>query len=209
MIEINLMPKELIKKKVELPSLSILPVVIAILAVHLILAVSANLKAGSLVNLEKKWQEIAPENEKAEKIKSELTSFRNMIDAIGELIQGRTSWGKKLSDLSDAMIPGVWLNKLWLEQKIIVEKFEPKNVPDGVESQPLTRKKIIKSLHIEGSVIATGGEETAEIGRFIRSLKNNAAFFADFKDIEATSIQRSRLKELEVMDFELVCYFKD
>ncbi len=210
MIEINLLPKEYRTKKVELPSFSLIPVISIIVCIHLLLAIASNVKARSLADLEERWQALQPDKEIADAVKNELTTMRERIDAIDNLIQGRVSWSKKLSDLSDAMIPGVWLNKLWLEQKTVLVKTELK-APDAEGGGPksATRERIVQTLHLSGSVIATGGEETAAIGRFIKSLKNNAGFFSDFTEIETTSIQRSRLKEVEVMDFELVCFLKD
>ncbi|MBL7070661.1 MAG: hypothetical protein ISS26_00605 [Candidatus Omnitrophica bacterium] len=209
MIKINLLPKELRVKKVELPNISFLPLVIIVVLVHIILGFSTNMKEKSLAELEDKWQALQPEKKIADELTDELTTKRVKIDAIDSLIQGRMSWAKKLSDLSDVMTPGVWLNRLWLEQETLLERMELKRSgSEDQQPQTITRKKIIKTLHINGSVIAKGGEETAAIGKFIKSLKNNKSFFADYEEVEATSIQRSRLKDIEIMDFELICYFK-
>ena len=211
MIEINLLPKELRKKKIELPNINIsfVPIVVVVLGVHLSLYFSAGMKARTLARLEKRWEEILPQKENADKLKGELTRMRGKIDAVDGLIQGRMSWAKKLSDLSDATIQGVWLNRLWLEQKIVLQKVTAKiGEGSGAQISTVPKKVIVRTLHLDGSVIGAGGEEAAAIGKFIRSLKNNQEFFADFKEIEATSIQRSQLKDVEVMNFELLCYSK-
>lgn len=213
MIEINLLPKELRKRKLELPNIfthiSFISVVAFILGIHLLLVIATTMKARKLDSYEKRWQEILPKKEEADKLKDELTEMRGKIDTVDSLVRGRISWAKKLSDLSDAIIHGVWLNRLWLERKIVLEKAEStKSGEGGAGADAAPKKVIVKTLHLNGSVIATGGEETAAIGRFIRGLKNNKGYFADFKEIEATSIQRSHLKDVEVMDFELLCYFK-
>jgi Tfp pilus assembly protein PilN len=217
MIEINLLPKELQKKKRELPNVSFLPMISVLLGIiimaHLLLILAINLNTRSLKRLEKRWQEISPDKESADKLKYELTTMRSRIDTIDDLIQNRISWAKKLNDLNDAMIPGVWLNKLWLEKKAVSQKVEgkkgeEKNEPLDTEAGARPEEIIVKTLHLNGSVIAAGGEETAAIGKFIRSLKSDQGFFADFNDIESVSIQRNRLDDVEVMDFELICYFK-
>ena len=209
MIEINLLPEELRKRRIELPEISFLPIIIAFLGIviiaHLLLGLSINLKTKSLRRLEKRWQEVLPDKENADKFKHELTVMRTKIDTIDNLIQSRTSWAKKLSDLSDAMIPSVWLNRLWLEKRVVLQKPEAGESEEG-STEP--KRVIVKTLHLNGSVVATGGEGTATIGTFIKSLKNNEEFFADFKEIESAFIQRSQLKDIEVMDFELICYFK-
>ena len=216
MIEINLLPQEMLKKrrKITLPDISFLPVIAGLLGliiiIHLLLGLAAAMKAQALRQFEKRWQTILPEKERADKLKAEFTGMRSKVDAIDMLIETRRSWAKRLNDISDAMIPGVWLNKLWLEKRLIIQEVAAKT--DSGEASDKTAKEpkkiIIKTLHINGSATASGGEETATIGKFIRSLKDNKDFFLDFSDIESASIQRTKLKDEEIMDFELICYFK-
>ncbi len=213
MIEINLLPKELQKKKIKLPDISFLPIIAGVLGIiiiiHLLLSLSINLKARALRRLEKRWQEIAPDKKNADEVILELTTMRSRIDAIDKLVQGRMSWAKKLSDLSGAMTPSVWLNKLWIEKKVVSRAQEvQKTARKGTQVKVESKKVTIETLHLNGSAIATGGEETAAIGKFMWSLKNDPEFFADFSEIESAYMQRTRLKEVEVMDFELICYFK-
>ena len=213
MIEINLLPKEL-RKKIELPDISFLPIIAGVVGVvviiHLLFGLSVNLKARTLKRLEKKWGEISPDKTVADKVIRELTAMRAKIDAIDTLIQGRMSWAKKLSDLSDAMIPGVWLNRLWIEKKALHKKEEKTRKGEGGKPQAKAEPEtmIVETLHLNGSVIVTGGEETATVGKFMWSLENNPGFFADFSEVESAYMQQSKLKDIEVMDFELICYFK-
>ncbi len=211
MIEINLLPEEQKRKtrKIELPDIAFVPIIAGLLGIiivtHLSLGLIVTLKARTLKQLEASWEKTLPAKEKADKLKLELTDMRTKIEAIEELIESRLSWAKKLNDLSDAMITGVWLNKLRLEKKVI---FQEAGVGEDKGSTPEFRKTIVKTLHLNGSVFAAGGDETAAIGKFIRSLKTHRGFFYDFKEIETASIQRRKLEESEVMDFELICYFK-
>ncbi|MEA3305397.1 MAG: hypothetical protein U9R52_01125 [Candidatus Omnitrophota bacterium] len=193
MIKINLLPEESKKKrmKIEFPDIAFLPIIAGLLgiivAVHLLLGLTAALKTRTLKRLQSEWGNILPDKEKADELKLELAGMRSRIKAIEELIEGRFGWAKKLNDLSDAMLAGVWLNRLWLEEKAASRA---------------------KALHLNGSVFAAGGDETAAVGKFIRSLEANKGFFYNFNDLETASIQRRKLKESEVMDFELICYFK-
>ena len=204
MIKINLLPKELQEKKLELPDVSFLGIVAVflgiIIIIHMLLSVSVNLKTRTLARLEKKWQEIQPKKEQADNLKRELAVMRTKIETVDKLLEGRMSWAKKLSDLNDAVIPAVWLNRLWLEKKSVLQKVELKGGKEGAAPS----KTMSLRLHLNGSVIATGGEETAAIGRFIRSLKSNQEFFADFETVESAAIQRKQMKDIEVMDFELI-----
>ena len=105
------------------------------------------------------------------------------------------------------MISGVWLNRLWLEKKVqAIDKSTADSPLSG--GAPIRATTVENTLHLTGSVIAAGGDETAAIGKFIRSLENNEGFFRDFREINSASIQRAKLKDEEVMNFELICYFK-
>jgi len=196
MIEINLLPQKLRKKRMEFPKISFLPIISSVVGiiviVHLLLSLSVNMKAGELDSLKKKWQEILPDKEDADEVIRELTVMRSRIDAIDRLIEGRLRWAKKLSDLNDAIIPGVWLNRLWVEGK----------------ADPKAKGGAVKTLHLNGNVIVTGGEETAAVGKFMWSLKNHPGFFADFSEVESAYMQQSTVKDVEVMNFELICRFK-
>ncbi len=206
MLEINLLPKEHKKKKIELPELPFLPLLAGVLGlvveVHLLFTLSLNLKTRTLRRLEKRWHEILPEKKNADNVIALLTSMRSKINTVDELIKGRLIWAKKLSDLSDAIIPGIWLNRLWIETKVV--SLRQRNERGEIQAEAVT----VKTLHLNGGVIVTGGEETAAVGKFMWSLKNNAGFFEDFSEIESAYMQRNELKGAEVMDFELICYFK-
>jgi len=212
MLEINLLPKELRKRKIEMPDISFLPVLVCLLGliivVHLLFSAVLGWKAGALRHLEARWKELKPQGEAAAEVIGELTDMRAKINAIDELISNRLSWAKKLSDLSGAVIPGVWLNRLWIEKKAV---YAARSSGLGAaEDKAAASKKIMASiLHLNGSVIVTGGEETAAVGKFMYSLENNPGFFEDFDKIESAYMQRVELKEVEVMNFELLCYFKE
>ncbi len=192
----------------EIPSLHIIIGVVGlVIIIHLAFTVSINIKAKALKRLQNRWNEIAPANEEADRIIKELTTMRRRIDAIDALIQKRISWAKKLSDLNDAIIPGVWLNRLWIERKVIYHNATAEGAEAPAETSG-SDKTIIKTLHLNGQVIASGGEETAAVGKFMWSLEHNDGFFAHFSEIETVYMQQSKVEDTEVMDFELVCYFK-
>ena len=62
---------------------------------------------------------------------------------------------------------------------------------------------------LEGTVVSLRGDELAMIGRFIRRLKENQHFFSDFQGVEVESTKRRAIQEIEVMDFKLVCSFRE
>ena len=83
MIEINLLPQEMVKRrrKITLPNISFLPVIAGLLGliiiIHLLLGLAAAMKAQALRQFEKRWQTILPEKERADKLKAELTGMRS------------------------------------------------------------------------------------------------------------------------------------
>src|SRR3989344_5527585 len=98
MIEINLLPKELRKKRIEIPHVSFLPIMYGalgiVIAVHLFLSLSVNIKARALGRLERRWKEILPEKQDADKVIRDLTIMRSKMEIIDRLIQERTNWAK-------------------------------------------------------------------------------------------------------------------
>ena len=62
-------------------------------------------------------------------------------------------------------------------------------------------------LKLEGSVTASG-QETAFIGKYVKSLKDNATFTELFRDIELSNINQRKIKEFDVYDFVLICKFR-
>lgn len=191
MIEINLLPKELRKKKkvaFKMPEVNvkILPIGIGFFAIliltQLALGMAISSKTKAFESLNEEWNKIFPEKREVDALKKEVNEIERKVDIIDQLIVKRTLWSRKLSDLSNSMISGIWLTKLSLQKN--------------------------KQLNIEGNAYSSYGDETAVVGRFIKSLKENEDFFSDFSKIELGQIQRRSIKDAEVMRFVISCYFK-
>ena len=110
------------------------------------------------------------------------------------------------------MIPGIWLTELSLGGKketirdiVLSPRKRRKTVPD--KTRPKTR--LVRYLQLEGGASGSYGSETATVGRFIKSLKKNEEFFKYFSKIELAEMQRQRVKDIEVMNFKITCYFKE
>ncbi len=209
MIEINLLPPEIKnrKRQIELPEISFLPIVgilaVILAAVYVMVAMFSSFQGKKLTQLEAEWEEIAPEKRHADRMKRDLGALENRVNAIEDLMRERPLWSKRLMGLNDSMIPGIWLRRFWLEKR------QETVVLPGKGDEQITEVKTVRVFHVEGSVAASGGEETAAIGRFIRSLKMNEEFFEDFSDIQTGAIQRRTMQDIEVMNFELILPFKE
>lgn len=199
MIEINLLPPNLrVKKKdpMKLPSLPIIPiaagVVCLLFAIQVLLLFFIQVKSVSRDSLKKRIASIAASNKETMSIDSSLREISSKVEAIDKLSSSRFSVAKKLNDLSDSMVSGVWL------RSIDVKKGESGSEP-GV---------LRETLVLEGSNIVAGDSEEGSIGRFVNSLKENESFSSDFDDIELAKVERKKVQNTEIMNFVIICHFK-
>jgi len=199
MIEINLLPPNLRVKKREpmkLPSLPIIPIAAGIVcllfAIQVLLWFFIQVKSVSCDSLKKKVASIAASNKDAMNIDSSLREISSKVEAIDKLSSSRFKVAKKLNDLSDSMVSGVWL------RSIDVKK-------GGSGGEPGVLKE---ALILEGSNIVAGDSGEGSIGRFVNSLKENESFSSDFDDIELAKVERKKVQNTEIMDFIIICHFK-
>jgi Tfp pilus assembly protein PilN len=216
MIELNLMPKDMRafqkKKKsaylnFNLPNIAPTPVIIGVISViilsQILLGVLSLVQRKQFVYLSRAIADIAPEKNIAEVLKKEADELSIRFNVIEGLTQGSLVWSKKLSDLSKAMIDGVWLSSLYLNTEM------PASARQYDATGMAQDKDYKQTLVLTGFAISSSrAEDTAIVGRFIDSLKKNEAFFNDFDDIKLSSTHRESYGVAEVMNFTLVCYFK-
>lgn len=199
MIEINLLPENLRAKKKEpmkLPSLPIIPVaagvVCLLIAIQILLWLFIQVKSVSRDSLKKKIALIADSNKDAMAIDGSLREISSRVEVVGKLLNSRFDVAKKLNDLSDSMVSGVWL------RSVDVKKGESSSEP-GI---------LRETLLIEGSNIVIGDSGEGSISRFVNSLKENESFSSDFDDIELAKVERKKVQNTEIMDFIIICHFK-
>src|SRR3989338_121464 len=190
MIEINLLPPELrVKKKepMKLPSLPIIPVaagvVCLLIAIQVLLWLFIQVKSVSRDSLKKKIASIAASNKDAMTVDSSLREISSRVEVIGKLLNSRFDAAKKLNDLSDSMVSGIWLRSI--------------NVKVSKET-----------LIIEGSNIVIGDSGEGSISKFVNSLKENESFSSDFDDNELAKVERRKVQNTEIMDFVIICHLK-
>ncbi|MCX5667178.1 MAG: hypothetical protein NTY34_02565 [Candidatus Omnitrophica bacterium] len=203
MIEINLLPEETKKKKhsapkidvsaMSVPSFQIVSIAArsagVILIIQLILFAIGSMSGAAFKSLALEYKDILPKKQETEKLKIRVGVMNAKVGAINELMVKRFSWEKKLNTLSAAMIPGVWLMDLNYDEKLA------ENVLSGY-------------LVLSGAASNMSEEGTALIGRFMKSLKDDSAFYSDFSDIELGTIEREKMDEQEIMTFKITCFFK-
>ena len=213
MILINLLPPELRKKessKIVLPDIPIKKTLITAAAGVLALQVLLTLAALFFV-----WRDSAMQSEidrlsadikETRSLKSQTVSAQNKLKDIHGLTDKKFYWSSLLNAVSDSITKGVWLRSLSLGE-----------VPEEAPAAPSAKKSSVKKapaagqmtrvLQLEGSVAASG-QETAFIGKYVKSLKENAYFSELFRDIELSNINQRKVKDFDVYDFVLLCKFR-
>ena len=214
MIELNLLPEELKKKKkrIELPEIPFIPIGLVLIGtlvvIQLLLSGWIAITRAQISSLEKTWQELAPKKTELDSIKKRISTTSKKAQVIEYLIDKRMSWARLLGELSDSVTNDVWLTSLSYDEKIEAPEKETSrdSSKNKIKSKPKTYKT--STLTISGSASGKGEEGTAYIARFIQSLKNNKDFFKNFSDVELVSIKQGSVADLDVMNFKLACRFK-
>lgn len=193
MIELNLLPEELrIKKiqKIELPDIPIIPIGIGIavllVTLHLVTVLFAARNKNVLTHVKTKWEAYLPQKKELDLLAKQVSDAKRKIKAIEDLTKGRILWSEIMNNLSHAVLANIWLSKL---------SYEDRN------AQPV--------LLLEGYALGSSDEGTASVGRFINALEDNKGFFPYFRDIELESIRRDSIDGKEIMQFRLICVFKE
>lgn len=195
MIEINLLPQDFRKKEksylARIPRKEMFLAVLGCLVLfHLFLISLTAMSARRLKSLKKTWQELAPKRERLDGLKKQLSEINARIPLFEQLIKDRILWSKKLHQLSESIVSGVWLNELSLETKEMQAKGQ-----------------LSKYLIIRGSCASRTKDEPALIGRFMQNLKDDPLFSSDFAEIGLGPIKKRLINQTEAMDFILTCRF--
>jgi len=72
-----------------------------------------------------------------------------------------------------------------------------------------TVTKKIRTLTLSGYALGKGGKATDYIAHFTESLKKNTDFSRHFGEIEPGAIKEAKVAEQEVMNFTVMCNFKE
>lgn len=224
MIEINLLPDDMKQKVVKKtgfkPDISALDLKslplfkIGAVAIGLFVLLNAVLFM-SLVGLKnrKKAMEavslkLAPQKQLADTLKSQAQQINRKIASIDELMVKRFRWAQKLNELSNSMIPGIWLSALSYDEKIGERQARPSSSDKNKKAAASSERTLLRYLVLTGYASSKGEEGTALIGKFIQNLKDNKDFYSDFSDVELGSIKSDKYDAQEVMSFRITCLFK-
>lgn len=205
MIEINLLPKELQKKKFRLPPAVVFKWGLALLAILVsipfIIGGFIHAKGSALLVLRGEEGELAPLKKEAEDLQKEVAGLQSRFAPLDKFRGEGIIWSKKLNQLSDALPREIWLTRVSLEGT--GQKGFPAPQAGG-QGQMLV---------IEG-VVAAGKRESmlAPLGSFIENLKSDKSFFNDFISIESKGIKEKVISTEKIkqaaLSFKIVCPLK-
>lgn len=162
-----------------------------LVTLHFILGGVFFLKQKALRKLEAQWKPLQPKKADLDKVSRERASLEKVVSPIERLIKTKLLWAKKMNQLSDLMIRGIWLKQLSVTSQRV-------GALEGNSG---------KVLMLDGCAAFAFGDETSTIGRFLQVLQEDKEFSADFSEIRLGPIEKSALGKDPVMNFKIFCVF--
>ncbi len=187
MININLLPPDArrshVLRQISWPMIPVLHIIAAmlvlVLSVHLPLWAMTSWRSGALSKLERqRTTEGGIETDPAS-LRAQLQNMADRIAELDTLLVQPSVWAKQLNALADLMPDGFWL--------------------DEVNLDPM------RKLTIRGHAMTSKGSETAEVGRWMRRLRQHEAFFSPFTQVSLDHIEREVLGNFAAVQFSISC----
>jgi len=192
MIEINLLPEEMRKKRqpqfkldLEMEKVKVIGGAAAagvLIILVLFCMMSSFIRKKQAQRLLLKEQNFAQDTLDVEMINKEIVTLKAKMNMMDGVTSRRFLWAEKLNYLSDLILPGIWFTRI--------------------------RTDLEDKLVVEGSVISKQEEAMATVGKFMKNVRDHQAFFKDFSNIKLESVQRKSIDERDVVDFRIVLYIK-
>ncbi|MCX5687144.1 MAG: PilN domain-containing protein [Candidatus Omnitrophica bacterium] len=193
MIEINLLPEELRKKKSEfsfnfnmeaekLKFWIIGGAVGILMLIFMMLFTVSFIRKIQIDSLLAREKDFSSKFSQVDSVNKEIAVLRAKMSALDQLTKRKFLWTEKLNQLSDLILPGIWFTHVYTDSE--------------------------NRLIIEGSVVSRSEEAMASVGKFMKNLKDDRQFFKDFKNIKLESVQRKNKEENDMVDFKIALYFQ-
>ncbi|MBU1887987.1 MAG: hypothetical protein KKB46_02155 [Candidatus Omnitrophica bacterium] len=192
MIEINLLPEELRKRKKINLKLDLEVIgkvkflaggVLAGILIFLIIFLFAgsSIRKRQIIGLMMKEQAVSAEKAQAEEANKEIIFLMAKLTELNEITKRKFIWSDKLNELSGLVLPGIWLTRVYTDAD--------------------------SRFIIEGHVISKKEEAMATVGKFMKDIREKQTFFKDFSNIKLESVQRKGTGDRDVVDYRIVLYF--
>lgn len=194
MIEINLLPEEMRKRrsssfKLDLEIVDRVKFLAggialgALILLVIIFSIGSSLRKKQIIRLVAEEQKFDPQRSKVEKVDKEISVLKTKINVLREITKRKFLWAEKLDEVSDLVLPGIWFTKIYTDSE--------------------------NRLIMHGSVISKKEEAMASVGKFMKNIREHRSFFEDFSDIKLETVQRKSIDGRDVVDFKIALYFKD
>lgn len=150
--------------------------------VHVLLLLVNIGKLAQHKSLQGQWETIKSDKENVDSVVNQMRIVQTKFKSLEEVVEvGELSWSQKLNLLSDSLPRGIWFKKVALTDNM---------------------------LFIEGSAIAQDIDEIASVGKLIANIKESEDFMKHFSELELGSIQKHRIKNVEIADFVVTMKLK-
>jgi len=191
MIEINLVPENLRKKKkrqkksagrgFSLPKTAVVGMIggflILLICIHVVLQFFIAFRLTQHQELKKEWDGMQAAKQNVDVVITELRSMQNKIKAVKEVTEGKKIlWAQKLNEISDALPRGVWLQELSLMEG---------------------------ALFMQGSSVSKNNSEILQVHKLTSNLKNDENFNKDFNSIEMGIHKTHKIGDTSTADFSV------
>lgn len=167
MLEINLLPEILKKQRIIIPKGLLVACGLILTVILFLWQMSVNSRLienrERIKEIESEWKRAAAAKEELEEYEKETEKLKKKSEIVSYLMVDRILWSKKLNEISDLIIDGIWLDTLKLDNKLLL---------------------------IEGNVYSENKDEMAIVGNFMNILKKDSSFFSGFSDVELKIIKR-------------------
>lgn len=212
MIELNLLPEELRKRrrKLELSKLPLIPIALVLICgiavIQLVLGGFVFLNRKQKARLDKEWELLAPKKLALDRLKRQISLESEKVQAIEYLMENRLSWSRVLNEISNSLTPDVWLTELSYTEEM--RKIAPDTPKDSAKKRGKTKRAPEVAEYTVGRLIISGSapsraEESIE--GFTEALKQNENFSGCFEKIEPGGQKKSIFANQEVMNFTVIC----
>jgi Tfp pilus assembly protein PilN len=196
MIEVNLIPEGLRKKKKSTPApaaiatgekkfilfLQIGTVIFFYVIVHALLHLWYHQQSAKKLRLKREWEALASQKKEADDLLAELKDLQAKKKSIEEITgMHRILWAQKLNEISNELPRGVWLKEM--------------NFDEG-------------TFLIHGSSISRHEAEMINVHKFLSNLKKNKSFGQDFSDVDLGVIKSREIENTPVADFTIILDLK-
>jgi hypothetical protein len=194
MIEINLLPEEMRRKKRASFKLNLAimgkvkflagGIALGVLVFLVIfLSMGSSVRKKQIIGLMAEERNIEPLRARVESVDKEVSVLKTKMAVLDEITKRRFLWARKLNEISDIALTGIWFRRIYTDSNL--------------------------RLIIEGSVISKEEEAMATVGKFMKDMGEHISFFEDFRDIKLETVQKNSMDDRDAVDFTIALYFKN